>query len=72
MSTQLSFLRAELRELNEAIAATEEAVQDSADGFAWELSLDSLRARRKELLAEIRAEMDAVRTTGEALRSRGR
>lgn len=71
MSAQLAFLREELQELNKAIAATEGVVQEEADSFAWELSLSSLRARRKALLAETRAELDEGRVAELALRFDG-
>lgn len=45
--------REELRLLDEAIAATEEAARSVDDGFAWELSLRGLRARREALLREV-------------------
>lgn len=71
MSAQLVFLREELQELNEAIAATEEVAQEEADSFAWGLSLNSLRARRKELLAEIRTELADARVAELNLRFDG-
>ena len=45
--------RDELRELDEAIAATEQAAEGADNPFPWELSLAGLRSQRARLVAEV-------------------
>jgi hypothetical protein len=71
MSPQLVSLRAELRMLDDAILATESVAQEAATSFAWELSLNGLRARRKDLLADIRTALEEARVAELSLRFEG-
>jgi len=71
MSLHLTELRRELSELNDVVQATEAAAQDATDAFAWDLSLQGLRSRRRQLLTEIQAACQAERVAEIQLRFEG-
>ena len=72
MSADIAAVRNELEDLARVIAVTEVAAQEASDPFAWELSLQGLRARREQLRAELATQLRDTETAEVFVRVGGR